>query len=99
MASNAMSAEGPSNQYSAPAPQMSSQAPAGSNAAPSSQLPGHASFRRYDEKYCPIYKCADNFFLMKTTSFTSLPSMYISTHFLSSIDASVRGADCDCGGF
>ncbi|KAK6596671.1 fungal specific transcription factor domain-containing protein [Botrytis cinerea] len=48
MASNEMSAEGAgsSSQYSAPAPQMSSQAPAGSNAAPSSQLPGHASFRR-----------------------------------------------------
>ncbi|KAF5871026.1 putative cutinase transcription factor 1 alpha protein [Botrytis fragariae] len=48
MASNEISADGSgsSNQYSAPAPQMSSQAPAGSNAAPSSQLPGHASFRR-----------------------------------------------------
>lgn len=58
MASNEMSAEGAgsSSQYSAPAPQMSSQAPAGSNAAPSSQLPGHASFRRYDGIYSPIQR-------------------------------------------
>ncbi|KAA8564350.1 hypothetical protein EYC84_011294 [Monilinia fructicola] len=46
-----MPADAQSSQYPAPAPapepQMSSnQPPAGSNAAPSSQLPGHASFRR-----------------------------------------------------
>ncbi|RAL66610.1 hypothetical protein DID88_006300 [Monilinia fructigena] len=51
MASNVMSADAQSSQYPAPAPapepQMTSnQPPAGSNAAPSSQLPGHASFRR-----------------------------------------------------
>jgi hypothetical protein len=48
MASTEIPANGVPTEYSPPAPAMSSQAPAGSNAAPSSQLPGHASFRRYD---------------------------------------------------
>ncbi|PQE31280.1 cutinase transcription factor 1 alpha protein [Rutstroemia sp. NJR-2017a WRK4] len=46
MASSDIPANGVPTEYSPPAPAMSSQAPAGSNAAPSSQLPGHASFRR-----------------------------------------------------
>lgn len=80
MASIPMSGEGgQSSQCSAPAPQINNQAPAGSTAAPSSQLPGHASFRRYAEIILSdtVHICADILGGMKTTSFTSLPSTYI----------------------